>query len=58
MNLTKPVRRPSRPAASATRRTRMTDIAAHATTATHTAARVTDVPDRRSGRPITFNSAS
>ncbi|KUN76037.1 hypothetical protein AQJ64_39765 [Streptomyces griseoruber] len=53
-----PMRRPSQTPVSADRRTRLTDIDPYAAAAARTAGRVTDVPDRRSGRPITFNSAS
>ncbi|WP_460072601.1 hypothetical protein [Streptomyces sp. YKOK-I1] len=53
-----PMRRPSQTPVSAARRTRLTDIDPFAAAAARTAGRVTDVPDRRSGRPITFNSAS
>ncbi|MEU2621029.1 hypothetical protein ABZ642_23305 [Streptomyces sp. NPDC007157] len=52
------MRHPSRTTAPADRRTRLADIDPHAAATARTAGRVTDVPDRRSGRPITFNSAS
>lgn len=59
MNLSvTPVKRPSATPTPAFRHTLLTDIDPHAATVVRTARRVTDVPDRRSSRPITFNSAS
>ncbi|MEV0481533.1 hypothetical protein AB0I69_13110 [Streptomyces sp. NPDC050508] len=53
-----PMRRPSHTSAPAARRTRLTGDGRQAAVAARAAGRVTDVPDRRSGLPITFNSAS
>jgi hypothetical protein len=53
-----PMRRPSHTSAPAARRSRLTGDGRQAAVAARAAGRVTDVPDRRSGLPITFNSAS
>lgn len=52
------VRRPSTTPMPASRHTLLSDIDPHASTVVRAAGRVTDVPDRRADRPITFNSAA
>jgi hypothetical protein len=52
------VRRPSTTSMPVSRHTRLSDIDPNAATVVRAAGRVTDVPDRRSERPITFNSAA
>ncbi|MEV5846737.1 hypothetical protein AB0M32_32695 [Streptomyces sp. NPDC051985] len=44
--------------APAARHTRLEDINPNAASAARDAGRVTDVPEHRSSRPVTFNSAA